>query len=881
MSDTPLWRRYLRITRRDAAADVDDELAFHVAMRIERNVALGMDPETARREAFHRFGDLDAIRGTLVAHDQRREQAEGRRELIADALQDLRFGLRSLRRAPGFAAAAILTLAIGIGANAAIFSVVEGIVLRPLPYERPHELVTLGTGSGGEYLALRERLRAIPQLALYSTQTHPLDDGATVSRLEGAAVTPNLFPLLGASAALGRTFTEEEGIFGNAAVLLLSHGLWQRQFGGSPDAIGGTVRIEGMPHTIVGVMGAEFRFPSGATEYWQPYAFNPANVPYTWAVGGKYIVGRLAPGATLELARDEVRTTWPSLRSLNPIWDPGPAYRRDASVQPLAAEMVGTTGGVVWLLFGCVVLVLLIGCVNVANLLLARGTARARELAVRAALGGGRGRLVRQLLTESLLLAGIGAALGLTLATVVVRWLAIALPPSIPRAHEIALNGTVVAFTVAVSLGAALLFGIVPALRATRFAAGSAVRGGTRTTAGISHHRLSGLLVTGEMTLAVLLVIGATLLVRSFQELRAVEPGFEPARVIAARLTPPGAEYQDAARATALFAGVLERVGVLPGVLSVAAVDRLPIAQPVYGMAVRVEGQFEDATRTLPEVPNVQQVTPDYFTTMGIALRRGRGFTDADREGQPPVAIVSETVARRFWPGEDVVGRRIGYPWNSPWLSIIGVVSDSRQDSLTDTLTATIYVPWQQRTRMSTSEMWVVARATTDPGSLAEAIRRVVREADRSVAVSDVRTMDAVIADSLTRARFTTLLVGALALTALVLGALGVYGVMAYLVSQRTQEIGVRIALGAPPRQVVRLVLSRALGLAAAGGVVGIVAAIAATRRLASFLYGISATDPLTFALVPLLFLVVAAAASYAPARRATRVDPVRALRAD
>jgi putative ABC transport system permease protein len=467
------------------------------------------------------------------------------------------------------------------------------------------------------------------------------------------------------------------------------------------------------------------------------------------------------------------------------------------------------------------------------------------------------------------------------LAAAVVQWLASALPPSIPRAHEIALNGTVVAFTAAIALLATLFFGIVPALRATRLAAASASSGGTRSTAGLSHHRLSGLLVAGEMALAVMLVIGATLLVRSFQELRAVDPGFEPARVIAARLTPPAAEYRDPARTTALYAGVLERVGALPGVQSVGAVDRLPIAQPVYGTAVRVEGQFEDATRTLPDVPHMQQVTPDYFATMGIPVLRGRGFTDADREGQQPVAIVSESVARRFWPGEDATGRRIGYPWESPWLSIIGVVPDNRQDSLTDTLAGTIYVAWEQRTRVAGSEMWVVARATTDPGSLAEAIRRVVREADRSVPVSDVRTMDAVIADSLTRVRFTTLLVGAFALTALTLGALGIYGVMAYLVSQRTQEIGVRIALGAPPRQVVGLVLSRAVGLAAAGAAGGIIAAIAATRPLQSFLYGISATDPLTFALVPLLFLVVAAGASYAPARRATRVDPVRALRAN
>jgi putative ABC transport system permease protein len=878
MNDDPVWRRYLRLTRRDVAADVDDELAFHIAMRVERNLALGMDAERARREAMHRFGDAGPVRRELVAHDARKRRSDDRREYVADLLQDLRFGVRSLRHAPGFAAAAILTLALGIGANTAIFSVVEGIILRPLPFVRPHELVSLGPGSGGEFLALRERLRSIPQLALYATQTHPVDDGETVQRLEGAAMTTNLLSVLGVSPLLGRGFTDEEGQFGNAAVLLLSHQLWLRQFDGSPDVIGTRVSVEGMLHTVVGVMGPDFRFPSAATEYWQPYAFNPENVGYTWGVGGKQFIGRLAPGATITQAQREARETWPGIRTLNPLWDPGPKYGRDATVNPLHAEIVGRTASVVWILFGCVILVLLIACVNVANLLLARATARAREFSVRASLGGGRGRLVRQLVTESLLMSVLGAALGVALAALSVRVIVAALPASVPRAHEIAVNGTVLAFAAVIAIICGLVFGIVPALRATKRIGAATTLSGVRTTAGIGHHRLTGALVVTEMALAVLLAIGASLLVRSFQALRSVEPGFEPSHVIAARLTPPAASYQDPARVTALYASVLARLEAAPGVRGVALVDKLPMAQSVWGMAARIEGQFEDGTRVLPDIGHYQQVSPAYFATMGIPLVRGRAFTDADREDQVPVAIVSLSLARRFWPDETAIGKRIGYAWNSPWMTIVGVVADTKQDSLRDTLATSLYVPWQQRTRMSGSEMWVLARTASDPGAMAGMIRTIVGETDRTVPVSDVRTMDMVIANSLGGTRFTTLLVGGFALAALVLGAIGIYGVMSYLVSQRTQEMGVRLALGAPPRAVIRLVVSRAMGLAAVGTLAGIAAAVVVTRSLGSLLYDVSATDPLTFAIVPLLFLLVAALASYGPARRAARVDPVQAL---
>jgi putative ABC transport system permease protein len=877
----PRWRRYLRFARPNTEADVDEELQFHLAMREAYNVARGMDGEDAKRDALGRFGDVDRVRASLVEHDTRQEQQARTTEYVSDLVRDIRFGLRSLRRAPGFAVAAILTLAIGIGANAAIFSVVNAVLLRPLRYTRPEQLVSIGTGSNAEYQLLNERLRSFSDVGSYFSLTHPVDDGEEALRVEGAAMTTNMLRLLGVQPLFGRDFVPEDGMLGANTALLLSHALWQRQFGGARDVIGKRVLVEGIPHTVIGVMPEDFRFPTKDAQYWQPYAINPQNTGYNWAVGDKSIIGRLRPGVTIERAQDDVRDVWPSLRKLNPLWDPGPEYRRDVAVAPLQTDIVGTAGRLLWILFGSVFVVLLIGCVNVANLLLARATARARELSVRAALGGGRWRLIRQLVTESVILSVAGSVLGIVLAYFAVQSLVSMMPPDTPRSHEIAVNGWVLAFTAGVAGLTALLFGIIPAWRATNLAQSGGHTVGRRTTGSAQHHRVSGMLVSAEMALAVLLVVASMLLFRSFNAMRAVEPGFETSRVIAARISPPRGGYQDPARIETLYSTLIQRLGTTPGVRSVAAVDKLPLAQTIWGSAMRVEGQAEDASRILPEVSHWQAVTPRYFETMRIPVIHGRAFTDADRADQVPVTIVTESVARRFWPGQNPIGKRIGYPYPSPWLTVVGVVPDTKQDSLRDTSTTTVYAPWLQRTRMSGTEMWLVARTAGDPAPLAPTIRALVRDVDRTVPVSDILTMESVVAASVQKARFTTLLVGLFAGCALLLGAIGIYGVMSYLVSQRTQEMGIRLALGAPHSGVIGLVVGRAARLAAIGGIIGVIAAFFATRSLGALLYGVSASDPLTFVTVPLLFLVVALAASYAPARRATRVDPVSALRAD
>ena len=879
---TPRWRRYLRLTRTDVPADVDAELAFHLEMRVERNIALGMSPEEARREATERFGDVGAVRTALVDHDRRKHTTRQRAEYVADFVQDLRFGVRALRRSPAFTIAAALTLALGIGANTAIFSVLDGVVLQPLPYKQPDGLVTIGNGSTGEYLALRERLRAIVDLAAWVPATHPIDVGGDAVRLNGAAITTNLLPLLGVSPIIGHGFTTADGTYGNGNVVLISDGFWRREFAGASDVLGRKIFIEGSPFTIVGVMAPSFHYPSADVEYWQPFIINPNNLGLVWGLGGRQMIGRLAPNATLAQARTELLRVWPSLRRTNPLWDPGPDYRVHATVTPLQTQLVGSARALLWMLFGATLLVLFIACVNVANLQLARAVTRERELAVRAALGGGRGRLVRQLVTESLVLAALGAIAGVVLGWLAVRSLVAAMPAGIPRADEISMSGSALAFALAISIGTGLLFGLIPALRATS-AGGSqswVAGAGRRATAGGSHLRVSGALVMGEVALAVMLVTASLLLVRSFAALRAIAPGFETSHVVAARVSVPGARFTaDTQGVLAFYENVLNRTQALPGVRGAALVDHLPLAEPVWGIAARVQGQFEDFTRTLPMIDHMQIVTPGYFATMGVRVVRGRGFDDRDRGGAPRVAVVSQSVARRFWPNGDAIGQRIGFPYASPWMTIVGIVPDTKQDSLRDTTNASMYVPWAQASRRFTGELWLVARTASDPAETGAAIRRLVHDIDRAVPVSDVRTMEAVISDSVTKSRFTTLLVAAFALLALALGAVGIYGVMSYLVGERRHEMGIRIALGASRASVMRLVLRRAAWLAGVGAAIGIAGAMVATRSLRQWLYGVSPMDPVTFLFVPILFLAVAALASSAPALRATRADPASTLR--
>lgn len=876
---TPLWRRVFRRARPDVPTEVDDELTFHLEMRAARNRTFGLADDEARARAERRFGDVAAVRTRLIAHDKRQFQAARRTEYVTDLVQDLRFGARSLRRSPAFTLAAVATLALGIGANSAVFSVMHAVVLRPLPYTQPDRLVSIGSGSAGEYLALSERLHGFESVAAWVATTHPVGDGRTVDRLDGAAVTVNLLPMLGVAPPHGRGFTDADAQQGAEHVVLVSEPFAQR-LGGGQDVLGRLLTIEGIACRVVGVMPPDFHYPQARVDYWQPYRFDPGNVGYTWAVQDKQFIARLGAGVTMEGAARDVAAVWPALRRLNPLWDPGADYGHSTSVHSLQDRVVGAARGYIWMLFGAVVLVLLIASVNVANLLLTRATVRAREFAMRAALGGGRGRLVRQLLTESVLLAALGAAAGAAVGLVALRWLVAALPPGLPRTEGIGFNATVAAYTALVSLVTGVAFGIVPALRATA-SFGHGIGGmGRGLTPTASHARVASALVGGEVALAVLLVAASALLLRSFSALTSVAPGFDATHVVAARITVPEAQYRDAGRVARLYDAVLEKARALPGVQEVAAVDKLPMAQPVWGVAVRVEGQYEDARHGLPSITHMQSITPDYFATMGIPLQGGRTFDAGDREGAPLVTIVSEGVAKRFWPAGDAIGKRLGYPFPSPWLTIVGIVPDTKQDSLAEAASTSVYIPWRQRSRMSGGEMWLVARATGDAARLGPALRAIVHDEDPTVAVGDVRPMQTVIAESLDTARFITVLVAAFAALALVLGAVGIYGVMSYQVNERTREMGIRLALGATRAQVVRLVVGRAVRIAVAGVLVGMAALLLASRGLARWLYGVDPGDWVSTIGVPVLFVVVAVVASWIPALRGARGDVASVMRA-
>ena len=869
--------------------EVDAELAFHVETRIDVLVSRGLTREAADQQARREFGDLRAARAELAAIDRGRLGRERRADWRDGLIQDVRFALRALARRPSFLAITSLTLALGIGANAAMFSVVDAALLKPLPYADPDRLVSVwptGAMMPGIFVQVRDGTRTMDPIAGYSGGSAVSMSGAfEPARVVQAEATSRFFDVLGVRAALGRTFRGGEDQPGRDRIAVLGNALWQQQFGSDPGILGRSVVVDGISRTVVGVMPHDFHFPSPNIDFWVPVSLDPspANIGRYWGTSHLNVIGRLRPGVTAQLAEQEAAVLIDRSRASFP-WRMSDEWGTGVTVVPLERKVVGDVGPMLLVLFGSVAVVLLIACVNVANLLLSRATAREREIAIRASLGAGRGRIVRQLLTESVILALAGGTVGLVVAAGGVRALLLLMPPGMPRVTEVAIDARVLAFAMATALLTGIAFGLAPALRASRPTLQGTL-GATRNAGGtLARRRLSEGLVVAQIALGVVLVAGAGLLIKSFWRLHQVELGFRADEVVAADVPIPSFPSDTTPRARAFFDAVLEEVRAIPGVQAAAVASVLP-----FGGAGSMQSSFATEIEASPTPPGGSApmlvrtvVSPDYFRVMGIPLLRGRALSDADREGGPAVALVDELTARRLWPNADPIGQRFRAVWMKPWITVVGVVGTVKRDSLSSAGEVGVYLPATHAAGFwFPTQMSLVMRTTAPMSALAPRIRSAVARVDRTVPVTSPRLVRTLVASSAARTRFTVVLLATFAVVALSLGAVGIYGVVAYAVSRRTREIGVRMALGARAGDVLGMVLREGGVLAGAGVALGIAGALATSRLLAGFLFGVTPNDPAVFVAVPALLGLVALGACAIPARRASRVDPVVALRSD
>ena len=801
--------------------------------------------------------------------------------------QDLAYALRRLRNAPGFTLVAVATLALGIGANAAIFSVVHAVLLRPLPFAEAERLVRLsqvwkgepsGVYSPQNFLDVEAAARSFEKLAVHDSSGVTLTGRGQPARIEGTEVSASFFDVLRVAPAYGRSFDAGENEPGHTKVAVLGHALWRERFGGDPAVVGQTMQLDRDTYTIVGIAPAGFSFPE-RTEIWTPMTYDArfrTQSRGAWYLG---VIGRLKPGATLHQAQEEVALIHDRLAREYADANEGVT----ATVQSLQESMVGDSRRALLVLLGAVGLVLLIACVNVANLLLARVAARENELAVRTALGAGRARLVRQLLTESVTLALLGGGAGILLAALSMDALLALQPAGVPRLGEVGVDRAVVAFSLLLSVVTGLLFGVFPALQIVRRPTGQSLREGARGVLGGRGNGLRSGLVVGQMALAMMLLAGAGLLLRSFAQLRHVDPGFRTADALTFRISLPESAYKEEAPRAAFYDMLLERLAALPGVRRAGAVMGVPLGGIRFDLSFEVKGR--------PPLPPAQQpsmqirvVTPDYFDTMGIPLLRGRVLERRDVEGAPQAVVISESASRRYFPGEEPLGQFITLLWGrgkgKPKVGgeVVGIVGDVKDTGLDKEKPPECYVPHAQ---MPVSTMDVVLRTSVAPRSLAPSAERIVHALDPELPVARVATLEEVVARSISEPRFYMVLLGAFAGMAVFLAALGIFGVMSYAVVQRSREIGIRVALGARPKDVLRMILGHAAALVGIGVVVGLLGSLALSRTIRSLLFELSATDPATLGGMAAVLAAVALVASYLPARRAMRVDPVAALRSE
>jgi predicted permease len=858
--------------------ELDDELRFHLAMRAEQLGASGLSAAEAPRAAARRFGNLVALK------EECRDMWTFRS--LETLAQDVRFAVRVLWKSPGFTAVAVLSLALGIGGNAAMFSLVNAVLLRPLPYPAAERLVRLtGFYPKGAVVALQEQSRTLEIAGVGSDQEWNLTGQGEAGRVVGSTVSANLFSVLGRGVALGRTFEAGDDQPGRDRVLVLGHALWQSRFGGDPATVGRTITVEGVSREVVGVMPADFHFPSGSTQLWVPLRLDPANPEDYWGFGWMPLVARLRPETSLPQAESELRAMIARVATLFP-W-PSPNWNTDASAVPLQDDLVRDVRRKLLLLQSAVGIVLLIACANVASLLLSRAATRRKEMALRVALGASRGRILRQLLTESVALSLLGGGLGIALALAVLSGLQALLPTEAHSLSVVGIDGRVLAFVTVLSVLCGLLFGLAPAASASRVDLATAMKAGGRATspAGV---RLRGSFITAEVALAVVLAVGAGLLIRTLWGLTQADPGFRPEQTLTVRVSPNPANCPAPSSCVALYDELLRRVGEIGGVRDVAAVNALPLSGGQPLLPVEIDGHPLVASEAVAPLLWAGAVTPTYFQVMRIPLLQGRGFEPADGEHTTPVVVVSAATARRHWPGENPIGKRIRVVWDNDWRTVVGVVGDVRQYELSGRapveIVGAMYMPYPQSVALNRQiprAMALFVRSSTDSAELADRIRTLVASVNPDVPVSEVRSMDAVLSSAATEPRSMMWLFASFAGCALLLAAIGTYGVVSYSTEQRTYEIGVRVAIGATRGDILGLVMGQSLRLVLAGLAIGIAAALVLSRALSTFLYGVSARDPLTFAVVVALLVLTALVAGYVPGRRAAATNPVRALRAD
>jgi putative ABC transport system permease protein len=868
------------LRRSTAEQELGSELRFHIERQVEENLATGMSAQEARRAAVREFGGVEQVKEDC--RDTRRTNH------LENLLNDVRYGLRMLRKSPSFTFFAVAVLALGIAANSAIFSIADAVLIRPLPYANANRLVLVwedasafgfpkNTPAPGNFSDWKARNQVFEDVAAVPYGGYfNLTGNGTPEQLDGRKITANLFSVLGVSPTLGRDFRPEDDVPGASPVAILSHGLWLRRFGGDPQIIGKEISLNYQKCTVIGVMAKGFQYPDRETEIWIAAQFTKEILADH---GSHYlsVLARIKPGVSLKTVNANLATIASELEKEHPDSN----AKVGAFAVALREEFAGDVRPAIMMLVGAVCFVLLIACANVANLLLSRATARRREMAMRLALGATRGRIVQQMLTESVLLAILAGIVGLLLSVWGTKFLATLIPAGIAPMTGTGVDARVLIFTLVVTLVTGILFGIIPASRVSQFhLTPSLKQGGGQSGVGSGGQRLRDVLVICEVALAIVLLAGGALMIRSLQNLYHLDPGFRADHVLVVRTPLPRPKYEAAASRRAFFDQVLGQVKNLPGVVAAGYTTWIPLTNPGGAMGITIEGKPEPSPGQLL-IPNVRMISKDYIDALRMKLIEGRTFEQGDGFGEPLVALINQTMARNYWPGENAIGRQFKfgvYSEDHPWITVIGIVGDVHQAGLDLPARAEMYLPYQQQDRGYDPE-YLAVRTSGDPMALAGIVRQQIWSVDKEQPVAGVMALEDLVDENLSSRRMQASLLGGFAGLALLLVTLGIYAVLSFAVTQRTQEIGVRVALGAQPRDVLRMIFSQGFKLFLIGAAIGLAAAFALSRTLVHLLYGVSAYDPASFVVVTILLAVVALLACYIPARRATRVDPLVALR--